>query len=197
MGAGYPVFLNVGQLRCLVIGTGREADEKSAALAACGALVERLPSFTPGTLHGFALVIAAGPDRTHNAAIFAEAEAQGVLVNCLDDPAHCRFTFGSVVRQGELIIAISTSGACPALAVRIREHLQSQFGPEYAEFLALARDLRQRLAAAVPDFQQRKAIWYALVDSNLLEQLRQGDQEAARQTLESLLPREPQPPALP
>ena len=192
MAAGYPVFLNVDQLRCLVIGTGREAEEKSAALAECGAVVERHETYTPGSLAGFFLVISAGPDRSQNAAIFAEAEAAGILVNCLDDPPHCRFTFASVLRQGDLVIAISTSGACPALAVRLRERLQSQLGPEYAEFLSLARDLRQRLAEAVPDFQQRKQLWYSLVDSDLLEQLRQGDRDAAEQPLRAILP----PPAL-
>lgn len=191
MAAGYPVFLNVDQLRCLVIGTGREAEEKSAALTDCGAQVERHEAYTPGSLAGFSLVISAGPDRSQNAAIFAEAESLGILVNCLDDPPHCRFTFASVLRQGDLVIAISTSGACPALAVRLRERLQSQLGPEYAEFLSIARNLRQSLAEAIPDFQQRKQLWYALVDSDLIEQLRQGDQTAVQQTLQSLLPPPP------
>lgn len=190
MAAGFPVFLNVGQCRCLVIGSGREAEEKAASLRDCGAVVDQSEAYVPGSLPGYFLVIAAGPDRSQNAAIFEEAEALGVLVNCLDDPPHCRFTFASVLRQGDLVIAISTSGACPALAVRLRQRLQSELGPEYAEFLALARELRQRLAEAVPDFQQRRRLWYELVDSEILEQLRQGDREGVRRVLQEILPAE-------
>lgn len=164
---GYPIILDLAAARVLVLGEGREADEKSAALAACGASVDRRDHYEPGMLAGYLLVVAASPDRSRNAEIFAEGERLGILVNCIDDPVHCRFTFASVVRRGELLIAISTGGACPALAVRLREQLERDLGPEYEEFLVLARSLREKLAAAVPDFQRRKAIWYSMVDAFL------------------------------
>lgn len=167
MPQGYPIIVDVTGARVLVLGEGREANEKCAALAECGALVERRPAYEPGTLTGYLLVVAASPDRSRNAELFAEAERAGVLVNCVDDPAHCRFTFASIVRRGELLIAISTGGACPALAVRLREQLERDLGPEYEQFLALARSLRDKLAEAVPDFERRRAIWYALVDAFL------------------------------
>jgi len=167
MPQGYPIIVDMTGARVLVLGEGREAEQKSAALADCGATVERRLDYEPGTLAGYLLVVAASPDRSRNAEIFAEAERLGVLVNCIDDPSHCRFTFASIVRRGELLIAISTGGACPALAVRLREGLERDFGPEYEEFLILARSLREKLAAAVPDFQQRKRVWYAMVDAFL------------------------------
>ncbi|HEY3443996.1 MAG TPA: bifunctional precorrin-2 dehydrogenase/sirohydrochlorin ferrochelatase [Paludibaculum sp.] len=170
MPQGYPIILNLTGARVLVLGEGREAEEKSAALAECGAVVERRPDYEPGTISGYLLVIAASPDRSRNGEIFAEAERLGVLINCIDDPPHCRFTFASIVRRGELLIAISTGGACPALAVRLREQMEREYGPEYEEFLVMARGLREKLAEAVPDFQQRRRVWYAMVDGFLREQ---------------------------
>lgn len=167
MPQGYPIIVDVTGKRVLVLGEGREAEEKTAALAGCGAIVERRLQYEPGTLRGYLLVVAASPDRSRNSEIFAEAERLGVLINCIDDPPHCRFTFASIVRRGELLIAISTGGACPVLAVRLREQLERDLGPEYEEFLILARSLREKLAAAVPDFQKRKRIWYAMVDAFL------------------------------
>jgi len=170
MPQGYPIILNLTGARVLVLGAGREADEKSAALAECGAVVERRLDYEPGTISGYLLVVAASPDRSRNGEIFAEAERLGVLINCIDDPPRCRFTFASIVRRGELLVAISTGGACPALAVRLREQMERAYGPEYEEFLVKARGLREKLAAEVPDFQERKRVWYAMVDEFLREQ---------------------------
>jgi siroheme synthase-like protein len=138
-------------------------------------------------LGGFFLVVAAGPDRSRNAEIFEEGERTGVLVNCLDDPARCRFIFPSVLRQGELSVAISTGGACPALAVRIRERLERELGPEHAELLELARAARAELARRVPEFGERRRRWYGLVDSDALELLRQGRRDEAHRLLRAIL----------
>lgn len=184
----YPIFLDVNGKLCLVLGSGREAEEKSAALARAGAVVHRRERYENRAFAGYFAVISAGPDRSENAAIFAEAERLGILVCCVDDPPHCRFTFGSLVRRGELVIAISTGGACPALAVRLRERFERELGPEYAEFLQLARRLRGRLAEAVPDFAERRRLWYALVDSEILAHYKEGDAEAAERALQSILP---------
>jgi len=179
MAAGYAVNLNVEGRRVLVLGSGEEAERKAAGLAECGARVERLERYEPGCATGFFLVVAAGLGAAENALLFDECERERVLVNCLDDPPHCRFTFPSLVRRGALQIAISTEGRCPALAVRLRERLERELGPEYAEFLDLAQAERAALAARVPAFAERKRIWYELVDSEVLELLRQGDRAAA------------------
>ncbi|HBY59363.1 MAG TPA: precorrin-2 dehydrogenase [Solibacterales bacterium] len=166
----YPVMLNLGGRPCLVVGDGREAEPKVRELEAAGARVTWLRRpWQPGDLAGYFLAIAADDDRSHNAAIHAEALRCNVLFNALDDPPHCQFYFPSVHRQGDLVIAVSTNGKCPALAVRIKERLAAQYGPEYAKFLTLAASLRQKIAAAFPQFETRKRVWYALVDAIRLE----------------------------
>lgn len=187
MAGGFPIVLDVAGRRCLVMGTGREAEEKARALEECGARVERRGSYEAGCLEGFFLAVAAGPDRSRNGEIFAEGERAGVLVNCMDDPERCRFIFPSVVRQGGLSVAVSTGGACPALAVRLKEKLERELGAEYAELLELARASRAELAQMVPEFVERRRRWYALVDSEALELLRQGRGEEARRLLRAIL----------
>lgn len=185
MSEGYPVVLRLEGKRCVVIGVGPEAEQKAAGFHSAGAAVVRAERYRPALLEGAFLVVAAGPDRADNARIFADCEARGILVNCLDDPPRCRFTYPSVHRQGDLIIAVSTSGACPALAVRLRERFEREFGPEYARFLAICRGLRDRLARVFPDFEERRRCWYRMVDSGALDLLRQGREEEARAELES------------
>ncbi|MDX2152055.1 MAG: bifunctional precorrin-2 dehydrogenase/sirohydrochlorin ferrochelatase [Bryobacteraceae bacterium] len=166
----YPIMLDLGARPCLVIGNGREAAAKVRDLESAGANVTWLQrSWQPGDFRGFFLAIAADDDRSNNAAMYAEAVECNVLFNALDDPPHCQFYFPSVHRQGDLVIAISTNGKCPALAVRIREQLAERYGPEYGRFLVLAGTLREKIAAAFPNFETRKRVWYALVDSLRLE----------------------------
>jgi precorrin-2 dehydrogenase/sirohydrochlorin ferrochelatase len=193
MGHGYPIILSVAGKRCVVVGHGREADEKSAGLREAGAVVVRSEWWDERLLDGAFMVVSAGPDREINAAVFDACERRGVLVCSIDDPAHCRFTYASVHRQGDLIIAISTSGSCPALAVRLRERFQREFGPEYATFLEICRGLRARLARLVPAFLERKAIWYGIVDSPALDLIRAGKTREAEAAIESLLPPEEPP----
>ncbi len=168
---GLPVVLQLEDVPSLVLGATAEADSKSAMLTRAGAAVTRLDNYHPGCLRGFVLAIAALDNRLLNPVIFREAAEHNVLLNCVDDPAHCRFTLASVFERGLLQIAVSTGGACPALAVRLRERLESGIGPEYASFLELARNLRGEIARRVPDPERRRALWYDLVDSPALEML--------------------------
>lgn len=186
---GFPVVLRLAGKRCVVVGTGTEAGQKAADLKQAGADVVLAESWGADLLDGAFLIVAAGPDRTGNAEIFAACERLGILVNCLDDPPYCRFTYPSVHRQGDLLIAVSTNGACPALAVRLRERFEREFGPEYAVFLEICRGLRDRLAQALPDFQARKELWYRIVDSPALKLLRRGRRAEAEREIETLLPR--------
>ena len=200
---GYPVFLiGLAQRRCIVIGGGAEAQRKVAGLLDCDAAVtvisKRLSvelgarvqldtiqwiprAYEPGDLRGAFLVISTLRDAAVNARIWQEANAERALINVEDDPPHCSFIAGSVMRRGLLAIALSTGGAAPALAVRLRERMQREFGPEYATFLEWMQALREPLAARYPDFEERRARWYALVDSDILELLRAGQLERARQ----------------
>jgi precorrin-2 dehydrogenase len=105
----------------------------------------------------------------------------------MDDASHGNFTTGAVMRQGALTIAISTSGCAPALAVRLRQQFQNTFGPEYALFLDWLRAVREPLAAQYPDFSERRARWYALVDSEILSWLQQGRIDLARQRMAEII----------
>jgi precorrin-2 dehydrogenase / sirohydrochlorin ferrochelatase len=205
MSHAFPVFLDVAEKPCLVIGGGPMAAAKAGALLEAGARVTVIApalcgeyeacagirwiarDYEPGDLRGIFLAIAARDDRSLNATIFAEAEQAQVLLNCLDDPEHCRFIFPAQHRQGRLTVAISTDGACPALAVRLRERIAADTGPEYAEFLERTAALRDRIATRWPDFETRKALWYRIVDSPVLQLLKEGRGEEADATVEAIL----------
>lgn len=200
----YPVFLDIANKRCLVVGDGPEipakvrvlvergaqtiyvhpsADAQIERLAREGCLTWHAREFQAGDLDGCFLVISAGQN---NSEIFSLAEQRNVLCNSADDPDWCRFSFGSVVERGDLRIAISTNGSAPALAVRLREKLEKEIGAEYALFTAMLGELRAEITTAIPDFGSRRELWYRLVDSNALTLLRQGRTEEARQLLRKL-----------
>lgn len=205
----YPVFLTgLTERRCIVIGGGHEAERKVAGLLDCTAAVTIIsPDITPqlqtwasagaitwiprayagGDLQQAFLVIATEIDTQTADDIYQEATAVGALINVTDDPAHSNFVAGSVVRQGPLTIAISTSGSAPALAVRLRQQLEREFGPEYAVLLSLLRELREAVAKRYPDAQERRTLWYQLLDSDLLELLRAGHYDLAQQLVALLM----------
>jgi siroheme synthase-like protein len=205
---GYPVTLDVEGKACAVAGGGPLAEEKAWGLREAGASVtvfaaeptERLRQWAadgylrwvgrcwaPADLAGFFLVIAAEADRSGNQALWQEAERGRVLMNALDDPPHCRFTFPSVHRQGALVAAISTTGLCPALAVRLRQQLERQWGPEYASFLALAGRVRQEVASTVPNLEARRDLWYRIVDSNAIALFGSGKPDEAEAVVAGLI----------
>lgn len=208
--ATYPIFLvGLHRRRCVVVGGGRIALEKVEGLLAGGAatvdvispeLIEPLRRlagegrvrhiarrFEAADLHGAFLVIAATDEPQINRAVFEEAEAMGILAQVVDDPPRCAFIMPSVLRRGGLTIAISTGGASPALAVRLRERLQEALGAEYERFVELAGALRPRIMDQIPDPAVRKRLWYALVDGEVLERLRAGDDEGAMAEAERLI----------
>lgn len=199
----YPIFLvGLENRHCIVIGGGHEAEHKVRGLLDCGAAVTVIHptltsqlqawadegcfiwlqrSYQEGDLRGAFLVIAERSDPPINAAIWQEAESHGALVNVMDDVDHCNFVAGSVVRQGPLTISISTSGAAPALAVRLRQEMEHTFGPQYAAFLEWMQALRPFMVQAYPNFSERKALYYKLVDSDILDLLAADDRTAALQ----------------
>ena len=197
----YPIYLiGLENRHCVVIGGGHEAEGKVRGLLDCQATVtvisptlnEQLRTWAEegrftwlereyrrGDLHGAFLVIAERALSTRNSAIFEEAEEEKALVNVMDDVEHCNFVAGSVVRQGKLVFSISTSGAAPALSVRLRQRMEQEFGPEYAQFLNWMQALREPMARTYPSFAERRERWYRLVDSDILLLLRDGLTEAA------------------
>ncbi len=201
----YPIFLiGLENYHCVVIGGTHEGEGKVRGLLACNAtvtviaptLTEQLQAwadeglfvwlerpYQKGDLRGAFLVIAERDDPETNTAIYAEAEAEGALVNVMDDVDHCNFVAGSVIRQGKLVISISTSGAAPALSVRTRQRLQEEFGPEYAIFLDWMQAMRPPMAETYPKFGDRKTRWYEMVDSDILALIKAGEFAQARQRI--------------
>jgi siroheme synthase-like protein len=193
----FPVFLDVSGKNCIVTGEGFEVPSKVEALVQAGANTTyihptadtRIQELAEGgmlrweprhlrstDLDDCFLIVA---DTPANAAIFQMAEENRVLCNAVDDPANCRFSFGSVHRQRDLTMAISTNGWAPALAVRLKERLQREIGPEYGELLDFLREVRLEITSSIGDFTARRRLWYDLVDSDALRLLREGKRDAA------------------
>ncbi len=203
----YPLFLvGLEQRRCVVVGGDAEAERKVAGLLAADAsvtliapqatnpLMEHAASgrvswvrrrYRQGDFEGAFLVIVTEKDEATRAATASEAASEGALINVVDDVAHCNFIAGSVVRRGPLVVSISTSGCAPALAVRLREKLERELGEEYAEFLERLGRLREPLAAL--DFETRRALWYRLVDSDAVAQIRAGRPDLARERIDRVV----------
>jgi len=117
--------------------------------------------------------------------VFAEAEAQGVLVNSADDPDHCRFTLPARVRQGPLLATFSTSGQSPALATWLRRRYQAELGPEYLTLLDLLSEQRRRLQAN--GVATEGLDWQPALDSGMLDLIREGHLAEAKERLETCL----------
>lgn len=204
----YPLDLKIEGRRCVVIGGGGVAERKVESLRECGAAVTVVsPDYTPtleqwaaegrietvrrpfttADVKGATLVIAATNVRSVNEVVFAAGRAEGVLVNVVDVPDLCDFYVPATVTRGDLQIAISTSGTCPAMAKAIRKRLEKLFGAEYEAYVALGGWLRTELLAKVADAKRRQAALERLLDSDALERLARGDEPGARQIAEDCL----------
>lgn len=197
----YPIFMNLENKLCVVVGNGDMALEKAEGLLEAGASVrvigtephpalQRLAEegriehldrpYRPGDLQEAFLVISERQSGPRDGRVFREASGRRVPVNVVDDIPHCSFIAPSVVRRGDLVVAISTSGKAPALAVRLRQRLEGELGPHHARFLELAGEIRAPMAERYPDFEERRRLWYELVDSDVLELLEGGRDAEAR-----------------
>ena len=208
MNTYYPVYIELRNQSCVVIGGGKIAEGKVEGLLAVEARVTVIsPELSPrlqelsnqkqityiprayqaGDLTGAFMVICATDQAEINHQVWQEASANRQLVNVVDDTPRCNFIAPSILRKGDLTIAISTSGKAPALAVRLKERFQREIGPEYERFLELAGELREPLAKHIPDFETRKALWYELVDSDILEVLARGEEDSAREIISQVV----------
>jgi len=204
----YPVYLDLKDRNCVVIGGCGLAEEKARGLLAAGARVTVVsPDITPGLadlaveaqvdviarryrrgdLRKAFLVVVVDREPAIVEAVWNETRERNVLVNTVDDVPHCDFLAPAVVRQGDLAVAISTNGKAPALAVRLRQRLESELGREHARFLELAGSVRAPLAKLLPDLASRRDLWYRLIDSDILQLLRRGEEDAAAARFEEIL----------
>jgi siroheme synthase-like protein len=194
---GYlPISLNLDGRRCVVAGGGEVAERKVLALLESGARVcvispkltqelQRLASanaferldreWQSGDLEGCLLAFAATDDPALHRAMAREARALRVLINVADEPDLCDFIMPSVVRRGDLQVAISTSGASPALASRVRRDLQVIIGPEYETVTQIMRAARTYVRKWQHDARERARILQALAASDIAAHVRQAD----------------------
>jgi precorrin-2 dehydrogenase/sirohydrochlorin ferrochelatase len=162
----YPIFVNLSGKRCLIVGGSDVAARKAESLLEAGAMItivspkivkevqtlvsagrlryHRRP-YREGDLKGHDLVIAATGIPDVDAAVAAEARQIGILFNAVDNPAICDFITPAIIRRGDLTIAISTQGKCPGFARRVRQKIESIFGPEFAVALDVAAAWRKTL----------------------------------------------------
>jgi precorrin-2 dehydrogenase/sirohydrochlorin ferrochelatase len=204
----YPMMVDLTGKRCLVVGGGTVAERKVTLLLECGADVEVVSPATTARLGALAasgamrvrrrpvrpsdlsdafLVVVATDDPQVNREVAERVRTTGGLVNVADDPEACSFLVPSVLRRGDLTIAISTGGGSPALAKKLRQRLEQTIGPEYEAYLAALRLLRERARRAIADPQLRRAVHQRAVESDLFDRAARGDAAAVAACIEELL----------
>ena len=204
----YPLMLDVRGRRAIVIGGDRVAAEKAAALSASGAHVSVLSqefcvelleqaeqervtlwskAYAPGDLAGAFVVIAATNDPQLISAIWTETQERGQLVNIVDVPEYCSFILPSVLRREQLTIAVSTEGASPSLAKRIRQNLEEFFPPTYGMYIRLAALARAYLRKSGISYDRRDEFFSDFFASDVLGRLEKGDTEQAAVITAALL----------
>ena len=180
----YPVFLDLRDRSCLVIGEGELADEKARGLEQAGARVLRTPAFDPDRSHVF-LIVAVTGDPALGRRIKEFADRRGILVNVVDQTPNCSFIAPAIARRGALVLAISTSGKSPALARKIRQQLEAQFGPEYGDLVRALGEIRPLVKERLNTFRERSEYYNRMVrDPELLETARCHGAAAVRSRLE-------------
>ena len=204
----YPVNLDIRNRKCLVVGGGSVGTRKAKGLLACGAVVTVVGPkisrhlrtlagpkdlcllsrpYRTSDLDDMFLVIGATDDEAVNRRIGQEAGQRGILCNIADQPERCNFILPAVVRRGELVIGISTSGLSPATSKHLRKKLEMQFGEEYADFLKLMGAIRHQLLSQSRAPESHKAQFEELIRSDLIDLVRDNRTEEIDRLLRRLL----------
>lgn len=198
----FPVMLDVARALVLVVGGGPVGTRKVTQLREAGARVrvvtlEALPelhrlaeadpdvdlhlrAYQESDLDGVRLVFTAIPDRAVDREIFRAASERGLWVNAADVPELCSFLLAARLERGPLQVSVSTGGASPTLAVRVRDEIESVIGPEYGRAAEVLGALRQQLPAG----ERRMRAFASLLDGGLVEALRRGDDDRVRRLTE-------------
>ena len=185
----FPIFLDIKNRNCLVVGGGDVGTRKVEKLLECGASVtvvsidttEKLKrlfedrhialivrAYRPSDLESRFLVIGATNDELLNQQLSMDAEKSKLLCNIADRPKACNFILPAIVQQGDLVLAISTSGKSPAFAKKVRKDLEKQFGEEYAVFLDLMGAIRSRLLREKHAPEQHKPLFQKIIQSEII-----------------------------
>jgi len=200
----YPVFLDIRDKICVVIGGGEVALRKAERLLDCGAKVLIIsPKLTPklaklkdrnlishiaaeysgNLIDNAALVIGATDDEKTNSRISNDARSKGIPVNIVDDPQKCDFILPSLVQRGDLAIAIGTGGKSPALARHLREELEANYGKEYEILLSILGNLRVNMAKK----EGRGKNWHkSLLAAGILKSIKARDKKNVKKIVKKI-----------
>jgi len=197
----YPIYLDLKALDALVVGGGAIAEGKASQLVESGArvtvvspdLTEQLRRsiekeeinyrnglFAEEDLNGVFLVISATNDRKVNEAVARAAARRGLLCNVVDQPDLCNFITPALVTRGDLQISVSTGGGSPTLTQRVKREVAALIGEEYGALLALAAEMRAESKNRIADFERRKNVLRAFVESEAIDLIRAGKLEEAQ-----------------
>jgi precorrin-2 dehydrogenase / sirohydrochlorin ferrochelatase len=186
----FPMFLKLEGRQCLVVGAGKVGEPKISGLRETGARIRavsldatptvrewaragfielELRAFSSDDLDGAFLAIVATNSRTLNERVYHEAQRRGVLCNVVDVPDLCDFFYPSVVRRGDLQIAVSTAGQSPSLAQKIRQQLEKQYGPAYAPWVAELGETRKLILASDLDKERKLDLLHSLASREALD----------------------------
>lgn len=211
-----PIFFNIAQRRCLVIGGGDVATRKvTMLLKAQGNVVVISPeltselqqmlekneieyvrnSFSPEQLTGACLVIAATDDELVNDAVSVAAKRMNIPVNVVDAPALCTFTMGSIIDRSPVVIAVSSEGNAPVLARHIRSKIETMLPAAYGRIATIAGEFRDQVKARFSTTQSRRRFWENVLNGPLVERVLSGQEQAARELLGELLTQSDDAPA--
>lgn len=186
----FPMFLKLQGKQCLVVGAGKVSEPKIAGLLETGAHIRvialevtatvrswaregridlELRAFLPKDLDGAFLAVVATSSRNLNEYIYHEAQRRRVLCNVVDVPELCDFFYPAVVRRGDLQIAVSTAGQTPSLAQKIRQQLEQQFGPGYAEWVAELGETRRLILSSDLSRERKLDLLHSLASREAAE----------------------------
>ncbi|HBQ27459.1 MAG TPA: siroheme synthase [Syntrophomonas sp.] len=204
----FPIFLSLSGKKCLVVGGGQVAERKIADLLECEANVNVI-SPTAGDLirlwsnqglinwqareiiysdlDNIFLAFVATNNMHTNQMVVNWCRERGIMVNAVDDPPNCDFYVPAVVRRNSLVVAISTEGKSPMFSRKLREQLEGIIGEEYGEFVDFLGEQRECIKQAVTDIKERKKIFEALADSDILDLLKAGERERAKERMEQCM----------
>lgn len=200
----YPIYLDVTDKRCVVIGGGDVAERKVERLLEFGACVvvvgknltrtlegmkqegriEHINAdYTVNRIDGAFLVIGATDSDDVNSAISRDAKQKGILVNIVDDPDKCDFILPSLFTRGDLLISISTGGKSPALAKKIRQEIEKHYGPEFRLLVSIMGTLREKLLKKGYSSDENKRLFESVVYSDILHHIQKKDWETVKKTV--------------
>ena len=201
----YPIHLDVTGKKCVIIGGGKVAYRKACSLKESGAdvvvvspevcsemvneegLVLIKKEYEEYFLDGALLVIAATDNEAINKKVTLDAEKRNIMVNVVDYPERCSFIVPSTINRGDLCISISTGGASPAVAKRIREELEAVFGKEYEEYLDLLTKMRSLAMTTVEDDAKRRRILQRLAEKDIFDIVRVEGVEVAEAKMRDII----------